>query len=164
MANIPHKTEAKKSAIPKSRIKVLVLHGPAFNLLGPREPDVYACETIATIDARVAAEAKTAGIDFVTFQSNHEDELIGRVRAAVAEGAGFIVIDPAGLTHTSVQLRAALSRVAIPFIEVHLANGDAREPFRQRSYVADKAVGTIVGLGAQGYELALTYALRHVKE
>jgi 3-dehydroquinate dehydratase II len=164
MANIPHKAESKKSANPKRRHKVLVLHGPNLNLRGPGEPDVCAGETIATIDARLAAEAKTAGIEFVSFQSNHEDELIGRVRAAVAEGAGFIVIAPAGLTHTSVPLRAALSGVAIPFIEVHLSNVHAREPFRQRSHVSDNAVGTIVGLGAQGYELALTYALRHVKK
>ena len=116
-------------------------------------------EIIASIDARLRAKAKSAAVELVAFQSDHEDALIERVRAAADEGVGFIVIDPAGLTHSSVSLRAALSSAAIPFIEVHLANVHAREPFRQRSVASDKVVGTIVGLGAHGYELALTYAL-----
>jgi len=95
-------------------------------------------------------------------QSNHEGMLVDRVQAARAEGVGFIIINPAGFTHTSVALRDALAGVAIPFIEVHLSNIHAREPFRHHSYFSDKAAGTIVGLGAQGYELALAYVLRRM--
>lgn len=164
MANIRHPAEPRKGATPKRRPKVLILHGPDLNLLGTRDPDVCGREVIATIDARLAAQANTAAVDLVAFQSDQVVALVDRVQAAAGDGVGFIVIDPAGLTHSSLLLRDALSAVAIPFIEVHLSNVDAREPFRYRSYVSDKTVGTIVGLGAQGYQLALTYALRHVKE
>jgi len=110
----------------------------------------------------LVAQAQAAGVDLAAVQSNHEGMLVDRVQAARAEGVGFIIINPAGFTHTSVALRDALAGVAIPFIEVHLSNIHAREPFRHHSYFSDKAAGTIVGLGAQGYELALAYVLRRM--
>jgi len=162
MATVPRNAAARKASPARIRGKILVLHGPNLNLLGTREPAVYGRGTLADINARLAAQAKAGGVAFAAFQSNHEGALIDRVHAAVAEGVGFIVINPAGLTHGSVALRDALSGVAIPFIEVHLSNVHAREPFRHHSYFSDKAVGTIAGLGAQGYELALAYGLKHL--
>src|SRR5262249_43833162 len=103
------------------------------------------------------------GVGLATFQSNHEGALVDRVQTARDERVDFIILNPAGLTHTSVALRDALTGVAIPFVEVHLSNIHTREPFRHHSYFSDKAVGTIVGLGAQGYELALAYALRRLR-
>ncbi len=142
-----------------SQRRVLVLHGPNLNLLGTREPDVYGTETLADINARLAELAAARGAGFEAFQSNYEGALIERIHAAKAQGFSFIVINPAGLTHTSVPLRDALAAVAIPFIEVHLSNVHAREPFRRHSYFSDLAVGSIVGLGSRGYALALSYAL-----
>jgi 3-dehydroquinate dehydratase II len=153
----------------KSRIglaggpRILVLHGPNLNLLGTREPAVYGRETLADIDLGLKRQAEAAGVALATFQSNHEGALVDRVHAARDEGVKFILINPGGFTHTSVALRDALTGVSIPFIEIHLSNIHAREPFRHHSYFSDKAIGTIVGLGAAGYELALTYALRKVK-
>jgi len=141
---------------------VLVLHGPNLNLLGTREPAVYGRDTLADINRRLLTQAGAAGAELATFQSNHEGALVDRVHAARGEGVAFIILNPAGLTHTSVALRDALAGVAIPFVEVHLSNIHTREPFRHHSYFSDKAVGTIVGLGAQGYELALSYALRRL--
>jgi len=143
--------------------RVLVLHGPNLNLLGTREPAVYGRETLADIDLRLTRQAESAGVGLATFQSNHEGALVDRIHAARDEGVKFILINPGGFTHTSVALRDALTGVSIPFIEIHLSNIHAREPFRHHSYFSDKAVGTVVGLGASGYELALTYALRKVK-
>ena len=150
-------------AQPKGRLGILVLHGPNLNLLGTREPAIYGRDRLADINRRLVAQAGAAGVPLQTFQSNHEGALIDRVQAARGEGVGFIILNPAGLTHTSVPLRDALAGVAIPFVEIHLSNIHAREPFRHHSYFSDKAVGTILGLGAQGYELALAYALRHLK-
>jgi 3-dehydroquinate dehydratase-2 len=150
---------AKKNDKGKSRRSVLFLHGPNLNLLGSREPALYGRETLADINARLAELATRHGAGFEAFQSNHEGALIERVHAARHQGFTFIVINPGGLTHTSVALRDALSAVAIPFIEVHLSNVHAREPFRRHSYFSDVAVGSIVGLGSRGYELALAYAL-----
>lgn len=141
-------------------MQVLVLHGPNLNLLGTREPEVYGSTTLAQIDAELKQIGANAGATVVTFQSNHEGALIDRVQAAAKDGTGFIVINPAALTHTSVGLRDALAGVAIPFIEVHLSNVHRREPFRHKSYFSDLAVGTIVGLGPDGYRLALTHALK----
>jgi 3-dehydroquinate dehydratase-2 len=137
---------------------LLVINGPNLNLLGSREPEVYGKQTLADINARLLQIAKDAGHHLQFLQSNAESELIDRIHAAKREGIDFIVINPAAFTHTSVALRDALAGVAIPFIEVHLSNVHAREPFRQHSYFSDLAVGTIVGLGAQGYELALAAA------
>ena len=142
--------------------KLLVLHGPNLNLLGQREPAVYGRTTLAEIDADLAAIAQSSGHDLQTFQSNFEGALIDRVQAAAREGVGFIVINPGALTHTSVALRDALAAVAIPFIEVHLSNVHAREPFRHRSYLADLAVGAITGFGAESYRLGVTAAIHRL--
>ena len=142
---------------------VLVLHGPNLNLLGTREPAVYGHDTLRDIDARLEAQARAAGVRLLTFQSNHEGALVDRVQAARNESVRYVLINPAAFTHTSVALRDALAAVAIPYIEIHLSNVHAREPFRHHSYFSDKAVGTIVGLGPLGYELALQFALRQIK-
>jgi 3-dehydroquinate dehydratase II len=148
----------KKRSSPK---KVLVLHGPNLNLLGTREPAHYGHQTLADIDARLQQRAKEANAQLETFQSNAESDLINRIHQAGTDSVGFIVINPAAYTHTSVALRDALAAVAIPFIEVHLSNVHAREQFRRHSYFSDLAVGVISGLGVHGYEAALEYALHH---
>ncbi len=140
---------------------ILVLHGPNLNLLGTREPELYGTTTLADIDQKLQAIAGQQQQSLETFQSNSEAELIDRIHRAKVEGVSFIVINPAAFTHTSIALRDALSGVAIPFIELHLSNVHAREPFRQHSYLSDIAVGVICGLGAKGYELALNYAIEH---
>ena len=142
--------------------RLLVLHGPNLNLLGQREPAVYGRTTLAEIDADLAAIARESGHDLTSFQSNSEGALIDRIHAAAREETAFIVINPGALTHTSVALRDALAAVAIPFIEVHLSNVHAREPFRHRSYIADLAVGVITGFGADSYRLGLIAALRRL--
>ncbi|HKK23879.1 MAG TPA: type II 3-dehydroquinate dehydratase [Pseudohaliea sp.] len=141
---------------------ILVLHGPNLNLLGEREPSVYGRDTLEAIDAQLTALARDAGHHLLSLQSNAEAELVERVHDARREGVDFILINPAAFTHTSVALRDALAAVAIPFIEVHLSNVHAREPFRHHSYFSDLARGVICGLGAQGYELALQAALRQL--
>lgn len=138
---------------------ILVLHGPNLNLLGTREPGIYGADTLDTINARLLATATKAGIRLDTFQSNHEGQLVDRVQAARSDGTRFILINPGAFTHSSVALRDALLGVAIPFIEIHLSNVHAREEFRRYSYFSDVAVGVICGLGAQGYALALEFAL-----
>ena len=150
---------AKTGKTTKQRL--LVIHGPNLNLLGAREPKVYGKEKLTAINRRLVEAGKAAGVEVLCYQSNVEGELIDRVQQARGEGIAFIVLNPAGYTHTSVALRDALAGVAIPFIEVHLSNVHAREPFRHRSYFSDLAVGTICGLGSQGYDFALAYALRH---
>ncbi|TSA11641.1 MAG: type II 3-dehydroquinate dehydratase [Betaproteobacteria bacterium] len=153
------------SLAPVSRIKqdgakkVLVLHGPNLNLLGSREPEIYGRETLADIDRRLVAQGKAAGVVVTCFQSNQEGALIDRVQLAKKQQISFVIINPAGFTHTSVALRDALAGVAIPFVEVHLSNIHAREPFRSHSYFSDLAAGTICGLGSYGYELALQFVL-----
>ncbi len=142
--------------------KLLVLHGPNLNLLGSREPELYGRTTLAEIDARLTAQARAAGHELACLQSNAEHELVQRVQDAAAEGVAFVILNPAAFTHTSVALRDALAATGLPFIEVHLTNIHAREPFRRRSYFSDLAVGTICGLGAQGYELALAAALERL--
>jgi 3-dehydroquinate dehydratase-2 len=140
-------------------MNVLVLHGPNLNLLGTREPAVYGSATLPDIERELAQIAAEAGSRLESLQSNHEGVLIDRVQAARADGTDFIIINPAGLTHSSVALRDALAAVAIPFLEVHLSNIHRREPFRHHSYFSDLAEGVICGLGAQGYALALRFAL-----
>jgi 3-dehydroquinate dehydratase-2 len=139
---------------------VLILHGPNLNLLGVREPAVYGREALADIDKRLIALGRAAGAQVRCYQSNVEGELIDKVQSAKGDGVDFIVLNPAGYTHTSIALRDALAGVAIPFIEVHLSNVHAREAFRHRSYFSDLAVGTICGLGSHGYDFALEYALK----
>ena len=142
--------------------KLLVLHGPNLNLLGSREPEVYGRDTLGDIDARLARQAQAAGHALSSFQSNAEHALIERVQQARTEGVDFILINPAAYTHTSIALRDALAAVAVPFIEVHLSNVHAREPFRRHSYLSDLAVGVICGFGADSYTLALDAALRRL--
>jgi 3-dehydroquinate dehydratase-2 len=138
---------------------ILVLHGPNLNLLGQREPGVYGSTTLAAIDERLKQRAAQAGARLECFQSNSEAELIARVQALLATPVDFLIINPAAFTHTSVALRDAIAAVRVPFVEVHLSNVFAREPFRHHSYFTDVAVGMICGLGPKGYELALEYAL-----
>jgi 3-dehydroquinate dehydratase-2 len=140
-------------------MNVLVLHGPNLNLLGTREPAVYGSVTLPDIDRELTQIAKEAGTSLQTLQSNHEGVLIDRVHAARTDGTDFIVINPGAFTHTSVALRDAFAGVAIPFVEVHLSNVHRREAFRHHSYFSELAEGVIVGLGAQGYYLALRFAL-----
>lgn len=139
--------------------RILVLHGPNLNLLGEREPGVYGHATLAQIDAALVQQAETAGHTLDHFQSNAEHELIARVQAAKRDGTAYIVINPAAFTHTSVALRDALAAVAIPFIEVHLSNPHAREPFRRQSYFSDLAVGVVAGFGTDSYRYALDAAI-----
>ena len=141
---------------------ILVLHGPNLNLLGEREPDLYGRVSLADIDRRLVERGRAAGVTVTTFQSNAEAPLIERVHAAKSGDTAFIIVNPAAFTHTSVALRDAFAAVGIPFIEVHLSNVHAREPFRKHSYFSDIAVGVISGLGAQSYELALEAALSRV--
>jgi 3-dehydroquinate dehydratase-2 len=144
--------------------KILVLHGPNLNLLGQRETQHYGTDTLESIDRRLMDRGHRDGVQVVAFQSNTEGALIERVHAAKSDETAYIIINPAGYTHTSVALRDALAAAAIPFIEVHLSNVHAREPFRQHSYFSDIAQGVICGLGPQGYELALEAAMRAVRE
>lgn len=139
---------------------ILVLHGPNLNLLGTREPHLYGTETLAQINRRLMAAGKAAGRSVRCVQSNYEGKLVDEVQKARRAGVAFIVLNPAGLTHTSVPLRDALLGVGIPFIEVHLSNIHAREPWRRHSYFTDIARGLIMGLGSRGYDLALTHALQ----
>jgi 3-dehydroquinate dehydratase-2 len=139
---------------------ILIINGPNLNLLGTREPRHYGKDTLATINARLASRARQAKVRLNSYQSNSEAELVDRVQQAGRDKVDFIIINPAAYTHTSVALRDALAAVAVPFIEVHLSNVFARESFRRESYFTDIAVGIVSGLGAQGYELALEYALR----
>jgi len=139
--------------------KLLVLHGPNLNLLGTREPGVYGHTTLAQIDQALLAQAQAAGHAVEALQSNAEHVLVDRVQAARDDGTAFILINPAAFTHTSVALRDALVAVDVPFIEIHLSNPHAREPFRQHSYFSDKAVGVICGFGADSYRYAMDAAL-----
>ena len=143
--------------------RILLLNGPNLNLLGTREPERYGYETLSDIVARLTALARESGHELDHFQSNAEHELIERIHAARDDGTACILFNPGAFTHTSVALRDALLAAAVPFIEVHLSNVHAREPFRQHSYFSDIAVGTITGLGAFGYELALQAALRRAR-
>jgi 3-dehydroquinate dehydratase-2 len=143
--------------------KILVLHGPNLNLLGSREPEVYGRATLADINAELAQLARTAGHELAWCQANAEHQLIERIHQARDEQTAFILINPAGYTHTSIALRDALLAVAIPFIEVHLSNVHARETFRHHSYFSDIAVGVICGFGADSYRLALAAAMNRLK-
>lgn len=138
---------------------VLVLHGPNLNLLGLREPEHYGNATLSSINQALADKAKLADVTLETFQSNAEAELVTKIQTLATNKVDFVIINPAAFTHTSVAMRDALAAVKVPFIEVHLSNVYAREAFRHHSYFTDIAVGVISGLGAQGYELALDYAI-----
>jgi 3-dehydroquinate dehydratase-2 len=129
-------------------------------MLGTREPAIYGSESLQSINERLRASARREGVALEVFQSNQEGALIERVHAAKEQRISWIIVNPGGLTHTSVALRDAFASVAIPFIEVHLSNIYSREPFRRHSYFSDLAVGTICGLGSRGYDLALEFAMR----
>jgi 3-dehydroquinate dehydratase-2 len=144
--------------------KILVVHGPNLNLLGQRETQHYGRETLDSIDRRLVELGRSRGFEIQTFQSNAEAPLIERIHAAKSTEIAYIVINPAAFTHTSVALRDALAAIQIPFIEVHLSNVHAREPFRHHSYFSDLAAGVISGLGAMGYELALEAAMRSLQK
>jgi len=142
--------------------RVLLLNGPNLNLLGSREPGIYGAETLESIEKRAIEVARETGHELSAFQSNAEHELIERIQRAPADGIGILIFNPAAFTHTSVALRDAIAAVRLPFIEVHLPNTHAREPFRRRSYFSDIAVGVIAGFGTFGYELAVRAAARHL--
>ncbi len=142
--------------------KILVLNGPNLNLLGSREPDIYGRTSLIEIETDLVRRAAAEGHEVVCFQSNAEHELVERVQAARIDGTAFILVNPAAFTHTSVALRDALAAVSIPFIEVHLSNPYAREPFRHTSYFTDLAVGLVCGLGPIGYGFALAAAIRRL--
>ena len=144
--------------------RVLLLNGPNLNLLGSREPGIYGPETLESIERRAIEVARETGHELSAFQSNAEHELIERIQRAPADGIGFLIFNPAAFTHTSVALRDAIAAVRLPFIEVHLSNTHAREPFRRHSYFSDIAVGVIAGFGAFGYELAVRAAARHLAQ
>ena len=134
-----------------------------MNLLGSREPEIYGRETLAVINRRLGARAKAAGIGFDAFQTNHEGVLVDRVQQAKADGVGFILLNPAAFTYSSIALRDALTAVQIPFVEIHLSNIHAREPWRAHSHFTAVAVGSVLGLGSRGYDLALDYAIARLK-
>jgi len=140
--------------------KLLLLNGPNLNVLGTREPEVYGTTTLADIEQAAVAQAQAAGAALAAFQSNHEGALIDRIHAARSEGVDFIVINPGGLTHTSVALRDALAAVAIPFVEVHISNIHQRESFRHHSFLSGIARGVICGLGTDGYRFAIDFAVK----
>jgi len=144
-------------------MQILVIHGPNLNMLGTREPGVYGSQTLAQIDADLAEKAADTGIELKSFQSNHEGALVDRIQAAGSDGCRFIIINPAAYTHTSVAMRDALAAVALPFVEVHLSNIHKREAFRHHSFFSANAEGVICGLGAQGYQLALSYAIEKLR-
>jgi 3-dehydroquinate dehydratase-2 len=141
---------------------LLVLHGPNLNLLGSREPGLYGHESLERIDATLQVRAVELGVTLSCFQSNHEGELVDRIQAARGESAG-ILINAGAYTHTSIALRDALLAVALPFVELHLSNTHAREPFRHHSFLADKAVGVICGFGLTSYRLALDGLVDHLR-
>lgn len=142
--------------------RILILHGPNLNLLGQREPDVYGRETLADINATLTSLATELGFSIETLQSNHEGVLIDRIHAAESDGFSGIIINPGGLTHTSVALRDAIASIALPVIEAHLSNIHARETFRHHSYVAGVVVGQVAGFGPMSYQLALRGLIAHL--
>jgi 3-dehydroquinate dehydratase-2 len=143
-------------------MRVLLLNGPNLNLLGLREPGLYGAQTLAQIEAALAERAGALGVELECFQSNHEGALVDRIHAA-HQGADGILINAGAFTHTSVALRDALLGVAIPYVELHLSNVHAREPFRHHSFLADRAVGVICGFGPTSYSLALEGLVAHLR-
>lgn len=143
-------------------LHILVLHGPNLNLLGRREPAVYGHETLDDINQGLHELAKNMGVSIETFQSNHEGALIDRIQTSLDDGFSGIIINPGGLTHTSVALRDAIASIDLPVVEAHLSNIHNREPFRQHSFIAGVAVGQICGFGSESYHLALRALSKHL--
>ncbi|KAE9380090.1 putative catabolic 3-dehydroquinase [Stipitochalara longipes BDJ] len=144
--------------------KILLLNGPNLNLLGTREPQIYGSETLSDIESRATAQATASGATLSFFQTNHEGALVDRIQAARTEGIDAIVINPAAFTHYSIALRDALLAVNIPFVEIHISNIHAREEWRNKSWLSDKAIAVICGLGTFGYKAAIEYCLEHLKD
>ncbi|KAI4728891.1 3-dehydroquinate dehydratase [Aureobasidium sp. EXF-10728] len=142
-----------------SKPSILLINGPNLNLLGTREPHIYGHETLQDVENAATKQTSELGLDIATFQSNHEGHIIDRIHEARGKCA-YIIINPGGLTHTSVALRDALGGVAIPFIEVHISNVHAREEFRHKSFLSDKAVAVLCGLGTFGYKAAIEFVAR----
>ena len=138
-------------------MSILVLNGPNLNLLGTREPQIYGADTLADVERRLVDEGSALGLQVSCFQSNHEGALIDRIHAARLDGTRAFIVNPGGLTHTSVALRDAFAGVALPLVEVHISNVHKREPFRHHSYISGIAEGVIAGLGVMGYSAALRY-------
>ena len=145
------------------KFRILLLNGPNLNMLGTREPEKYGTLTLSQIVSRLTAEAEALNVTLDSLQSNAEYVLIDRIHQA-KDNIDYILINPAAFTHTSVALRDALLSVSIPFIEIHLSNVHAREPFRQHSYLSDVAAGVICGLGADGYSYALQTAVKRLSQ
>lgn len=143
--------------------KILLLNGPNLNLLGTREPHIYGYETLKDVESKAVSQASSLGHELLYFQTNHEGNMVDRIHQARDEKIDAIVINPAAFTHTSVALRDALSGVSIPFIEVHISNVHQREEFRHKSFLSDKAVAVICGLGTFGYKAAIEFVLEHLE-
>lgn len=143
---------------------ILVLHGPNLNMLGSREPAHYGNDTLEDINQALAQQASASNIALESFQSNAEAALIEKIQSIAEKPVDFILINPAAFTHTSIAIRDALCAVNVPFIEIHLSNVYARESFRKQSYFSDIAVGVVSGLGADGYYLALDYAIKKLNQ
>jgi len=141
---------------------ILVIHGPNLNMLGTREPEIYGTTTLEEINAALEAQAKEHGVEIECFQSNHEGTLIDRIQESISFADG-ILINPAGLTHTSVSLRDALAATGLPVVEVHLSNVFTREEFRHYSHVSEVAVGLVAGFGATSYRLGLEALVDHLE-
>ncbi|GAB1317333.1 hypothetical protein MFIFM68171_07543 [Madurella fahalii] len=141
--------------------RILLINGPNLNLLGKREPHIYGSTTLSEVQERARMQARELDAELETFQSNHEGAIVDRIQEATG-WVSAIVINPGALTHTSVAIRDALLGVDIPFVEVHLSNVHARESFRRHSYLSDKAVAVICGMGVYGYTAAIEFAARHM--
>ncbi|KAL8392644.1 hypothetical protein RB595_002732 [Gaeumannomyces hyphopodioides] len=144
--------------------KILLINGPNLNLLGTREPQVYGTTTLDDVVTLARDKAQSLGASLEAYQSNHEGAIVDRIQEARTQGVAAIVINPAAYTHTSVAIRDAILGVGIPFVEVHISNVHAREPFRRHSHLSDKAEAVICGLGVYGYEAAIEFVVKHMKE
>lgn len=145
-------------------MKILLLNGPNLNMLGSREPEIYGSMSLQDIEKQLQTKALQHKSELITFQSNAEHELIDRIQQSVDQDFDFILINPAAFTHTSVAMRDALASVQLPFIEIHLSNPHAREPFRKHSYFSDIAVGVIAGFGVNSYLMAFESAINHLTQ